>query len=79
MNIRTHRRALKEAAVLQAARRLLDSNDALKQIQSDCGYGHRGSFIRLFREIIGTPPSQWRRHGTHDVLNQIERRHNPRG
>jgi AraC-like DNA-binding protein len=71
MDIRGYKRILRTATVLEAARRLLDTNDPLKLIQYDSGFRHRGYFIKCFRSVVGTTPAYWRRHGARSLLDQL--------
>ncbi len=40
---------------------LLLSNDPLRQIAAECGFGSHSHFTRLFRKIVGQRPGAWRR------------------
>src|SRR5262245_51143614 len=70
-DIRTYKRVLKNATILEAARRILETNAPVKSIQYDCGFRHRGHFIQCFRNIVGTTPTEWRRNGTTEGLERL--------
>jgi transcriptional regulator GlxA family with amidase domain len=70
-DIRSYKRAMRTTALLRAASDILESNAPLKCIQHDCGFNHRGHFIRCFRGVVGTTPADWRRHGSRELLEKL--------
>lgn len=58
---RTPMRYVQERRVAAAADRLLGSDEAIDAIARRCGFANRFHFSRVFRDLIGTPPAQYRR------------------
>jgi AraC-like DNA-binding protein len=52
---------LSEIRVAQAKRLLLESSISITQIATDIGFGSFSHFSKLFKESVGTPPSDYRR------------------
>src|SRR5262245_16597176 len=45
-----------------AASLLMSGNDGIAEIASRVGYESEAAFSRAFKKVVGTPPSQWRKH-----------------
>jgi AraC-like DNA-binding protein len=45
-----------------AASMLMTGNDGIAEIASRVGYESEAAFSRAFKKVVGTPPSQWRKH-----------------
>lgn len=60
---RTMVERLSEMRVAQAKRLLLESSISITQIAADVGFGSFSHFSKLFKESVGTPPSDYRRAG----------------
>ena len=53
------------ARIARAQRRLLMSEDSLRKVAAECGFGNKSRLANLFRNATGLPPGQWRRvHAT---------------
>lgn len=53
------------ARIARAQRLLLMSEDTLKKVAAECGFGNKSRLANLFRNATGLPPGQWRRmHAT---------------
>lgn len=50
------RRRIERAKIL-----LIQSDLRLAQIAQDCGFSDQAHFTRKFRDVVGLPPSRWRR------------------
>lgn len=58
------RRRLEHALTL-----MRDLSTPLSQVALACGFADQAHFSRLFREAVGTPPSQWRRENLRPSVN----------
>ncbi|QOV88683.1 helix-turn-helix transcriptional regulator [Humisphaera borealis] len=53
---------LRRERINQAKRRLVETDDAIKQIAEQVGYHDRFFFSKDFRKLAGVPPREYRRH-----------------
>ena len=51
---------LRRRRITEAQRRLVESDDAIKRIAEQVGYGDRFFFSRDFRKVTGQTPRQFR-------------------
>jgi AraC-like DNA-binding protein len=45
-----------------AANHLLSGTESVAMIAGRVGYESEAAFSRAFKKVVGTPPSQWRKH-----------------
>jgi AraC-like DNA-binding protein len=57
---RTPMRYVQERRITTAAERLLRTGDPIERVARDCGFANRFHFSRVFTQLIGTPPAQYR-------------------
>lgn len=55
---------LRHERIAQAKHRLLESNEAVKEIARQCGYRDPYFFSKDFHKIVGMPPSRFRDQGS---------------
>lgn len=52
--------ALRDIRMQQAAAQLRTDDLSLDQVARNVGYASRGTFVRAFREVVGTGPAEYR-------------------
>ncbi len=52
---------LRRERISQAKRRLAETRDAIKEIAAQVGYGDHYFFSKDFKQLVGVPPSEYRR------------------
>jgi AraC family transcriptional regulator len=61
------------ARIARAQRRLLMSEDSLRKVAAECGFGNKSRLVNLFRNATGLPPGQWRRvHATPFAMRPMQ-------
>ena len=61
-----------ERRVKRAQHQMLVGEASLCEIALDCGFADQAHFSRVFREIVGAPPNQWRRNRRIDPSAETE-------
>jgi len=49
------------------------SEDSLRKVAAECGFGNKSRLVNLFRNATGLPPGQWRRvHATPFAMRPMQ-------
>jgi AraC family transcriptional regulator len=47
--------------ISRAQHMMLTTSDSLSQVSLDCGFADQSHFCRVFRDVVGASPNEWRR------------------